>query len=154
MGYVNSWVLQICICAVAVVICENLLPDGHIRKTVYFVLGLVVLMCFVSPLKSFSTQDFSVQTEIPDTCDSVDWFNRVTEEKFRSNVTALIEECLGELDVAPRNIELYMDTDEDNCISITKVRITINEDDREKIDAIVSSLYRNLGLDADVTVRN
>lgn len=153
MEYINSWVVQICICSVAIVICENLLPEGHVRKTVYFVLGLVVLMCFAAPLKNFDTQDFYIETEIPDTYDNVDWFNRTTEKTFRANINSLIEDCLSELDVTAKNIEIYMDTDEDNCISITKVRITISEDDREKIDTIVTALYQKLGFDADVIVR-
>lgn len=154
MDSIGSWVLQMCICTIAVAVAENLLPEGSVRKSVYFILGLIVLMCFVSPLKSFSLEallDVKADMQLPD--ENTAWFDRMTEDTFKANMTVLVEDCLSSINITAKDIEIFTDIDDDNCISISKVRITIPQSESESIDLISQTVYRDLGLDADVNVR-
>lgn len=152
MDSISSWVMQMCICSVAVVIAENLLPQGNVRKNVYFILGLVVLLCFASPLKSIASEKISLHQENMPIQENTAWFNRMTEDTFKTNIKYLIEDCLSKIDVAFEEIEITTDIDEENCISISSIRITVTDTYRDSIDLISNEVYKNLGLDADVTV--
>ena len=57
------------------------------------------------------------------------------------------------MNVKAKKIDLHTDINEDNCIFIDKVRITVTPEYAERADEISDSLYKNLGLDADVNVR-
>lgn len=151
MEHINSYVVQICICAVAVSVAEGLLPAGHVKKSVCFLLGLVVLLCFVSPLRSIGSEDFTFSIDEIDT-DNTDWFSRMTVETFTENVTALIERCMEETGVQAKDIEIYTN-EEDGEVTVAGAKITIDEGDRELIGDITDNIYDTLGIDADVTVR-
>lgn len=153
MESMNAWIVQICVCTIAVVITENLLPEGSVRKSVYFILGLIVLMCFTVPLKSFDKESFNIKTDVQSIDENTAWFNRMTEETFKSNIVGLVEDCLKDINITAKNIEIFTDIDDSNCISISKVRITVPQSESENIDLISQNIYRNLGLDVDVNVR-
>lgn len=152
MENIASWVMQMCICSVAVVIAENLLPQGNVRKSVYFILGLVVLLCFASPLKNIASESFSLQQENMSIQENTAWFNRMTDDTFKKNIKKLIEDCLLKIDVTFEEIEITTDIDEDNCISISSIRITVPDTYKDSIDLISNEVYKNLGLDADVII--
>lgn len=153
MENLNLWVCELCACAVTVVLAENLLPEGNVRKTVCFVLGLIVITSFMSPIKNFSLSELDLQTEEEIISENTDWLNRTTDEMFKSNVSLLVSDCLEEMGVEAKNIELSTDINEDNCIYIDKVRITVTEEYSGRIDEIVNTVYQKLGLDTDVIVR-
>lgn len=151
--YINAWVIQMCICSIVIVIAENILPDGHVKKSVCFVLGLIALSCFLTPVKELAENGLDLQIDTPEISENTDWLNRETESTFRANVTFLIEDCLSDIGVTAKDIELFTDIDGDNRISITKADITLSEADRDKISDVSDALYSNLGIDADVVVR-
>lgn len=153
MEGLNLWVLQLCVCAVAVVIAENLMPEGNVKKTVYFVMGLIVLTCFISPINNFSFDEINLKSESELANENADWFNRTTDEMFKSNVASLVNDCLSEMGISPKSIELSTDINEDNCIYINKVRVTVTDEYATRIDEIVDTVYQKLGLDTDVVVR-
>ena len=114
MNGLNLWIVELCVCAVAIAVAENLLPEGNVKKSVYFVLGLVVVTCFISPIENIE---------------------------------------LAAIDVKAKNIYVHTDINEDNCIFIDKVRITLSPEYTDRIDETADEIYRTLGLDADVIIR-
>ncbi|MBQ3969115.1 MAG: hypothetical protein II685_01365 [Clostridia bacterium] len=153
MEGLNIWVAELCVCSAAVAAAEKLLPEGGVKKSMYFILGLLVLTCFASPLESFEVPDFETAPENYVFEENTDWLNRTTEEVFKSNVSSLVEQRLTKMNVKSKNIEIYTDIDDDNRIFIDKVRITVDSADSDKLDAITDDIYKSLGLDADVVVR-
>lgn len=153
MEGLNTWIIELCVCAVSIAIAENILPDGNVKKAVYFVLGLVVVTCFVSPIENFESLKLDLKSESEIVSENTDWLNRMTEDMFSDNVRQLVEDCLSKMNVKPKNIEVHTDINEDNCIFISKVRITASSEYSERIDEIVDELYRTLGIDADVIIR-
>ncbi|MBQ3693069.1 MAG: stage III sporulation protein AF [Clostridia bacterium] len=153
MESLNLWIIELCVCAVAIAVAENLLPEGNVKKSVYFVLGLVVVTCFVSPIEKIELAQIEIKSETDLTEENTDWLNRTTDEIFENNVRALIEKCLADIDVEPKKIYIHTDINEDNCIFIDKVRITLAPEYSGRIDETADEIYRTLGLDADVNVR-
>lgn len=153
MNGLNLWIMELCVCAGAIAVAENLLPEGNVKKTVYFVLGLVVVTCFISPIENIELAKIEIKSETDLTKENTDWLNRTTDELFEKNVKALIEKCLADINVKAKNIYIHTDINEDNCIFIDKVRITLTPEYSDRIDETVDELYKTMGLDADVTIR-
>lgn len=153
MNEMSLWIAQLCVCAAAAAIAENLLPEGNVKKSVYFLLGLIIVTCFVSPLDKIKLSEIDLPTEPGSVSENTDWLNRTTDDVFKKNVGKLIEECLSKMNVKAKKIDIHTDINEDNCIFIDKVRITVTPDYADRVDEIADSLYNNLGLDADVNVR-
>ncbi len=153
MNGLNTWIIELCVCAVSIAIAENLLPEGNVKKAAYFVMGLVVVTCFMSPIESFESMNLDLKSENEIVSENADWLNRTTEEMFSESVSRLVADCLSKINVKPKNIEVHADINEDNCIFIDKVRITVSSECSERLDEIVDEIYRTLGIDADVIVR-
>ena len=153
MEDLNFWIIELCVCAAAVAIAENLMPEGNVKKAVYFVLGLIVVMCFVSPIENFEPPDFEIKSESELTSEQTDWLNRTTEDIFKNNIRSLIEKCISSMNIKTKKIDIHTDINEDGSIFIDKVRITISPEYADRIDEVTSEIYRSLGLDADVNVR-
>lgn len=153
MENLSLWVAELCVCSVAVAVAEGILPEGNIKKTVYFILGLIVLTCFASPIRNFEMSDLNIKSQEELSEGNTDWLNRTTQDVFEDNVTFLIEDCLEDMNVKSEKIELYTDINEDNCIFIDKVRITVSDEYSNRIDDISNGICQTLGLDTDVIVR-
>ena len=153
MENLNAFVLSLCACVFAVTIAENLLPEGNVKGTVYFVTSLIVLSCFIEPIRELKEKSFDIS--VPDSTyeENTDWLNRRTVEIFESNVRAVIENVLDEINVKAKTIYIYTDITDDDCIFIDKVRITVDERYKSRIDEICDIVKKELGLDADVNVR-
>lgn len=153
MEGLNFWIIELCVCAIAVAISENLLPEGNVKKSVYFVMGLVVVICFVSPMEDIKPLDIDIKSETELTSENTDWLNRTTEEMFNNNVKILVEKSLKDMKVKAKNIYIHTDINEDNSIFIDKVRITVTPEYADRADEIADEIYRTLGLNTDVNVR-
>lgn len=149
MEYMGIWVAGLCVCAAAVGFAEKLLPEGSVRSAVYFVMGLVVMSCFLTPVGNIPKAEFSVSEQNVNT----DWLSRTTQEMFASRVRDIVQKYLNNKKIKAKNIDVYTDIDEDGNIYIDKVRITVTKEYADKADEICSNLYLELGLDADVNVR-
>ena len=153
MNDMSLWIAELCICAAAAAIAENLLPEGNVKKSVYFILGLIIVTCFISPLDKIKLSEIDIPIEDGSVSQNTDWLNRTTEDIFKKNVCSLIEECLSKINVKAKKIDIHTDINKENCIFIDKVRITVSPDYADRVDEIADKLYNNLGLDADVNVR-
>ncbi len=153
MEGLDLWVIQLCVCAAAVAAAENLLPEGNVKKSVYFILGLIVVTCFISPLENAETISFDFGSDDLGVSENTDWLNRMTEEKFSENIKILVEDFLDDSEIKAENIEIHTDINDENSISIDRVRITLSRDYSDRIDEIQEDIKRNLGLDADIIIK-
>lgn len=149
MENIQLWTAGLCICAAAIGIAEKLLPEGNVRSTVYFVMGLIVISCFLSPIENLSKIDYS----LPEQNIQTDWLNRTTEEMFSNRVKEIIEIYLENKGIDHHNIEVYTDIDSEVGIYIDKVRIILGEEYTDRIDEICKDIFRDTGIDVDVIIR-
>ena len=150
-----EWVIQICVCSAAVAIAENIMPEGGIKKAVYFVLGLLVVGCFLSPIKNFEWNIAALDDiDAKQTADSNnDWFNRITENEFKKRISDMVKEELSRINVSAKKIDVHTDIDSEGRIFIDKVRVTVSQAYAQSVDTISDRLYEKLGVDADIIVR-
>ena len=111
------------------------------------------MTCFISPIENIEFSKIEIKNETDLTNVNTDWLNRTTDKIFENNVELLIEKCLADINVKAKNIYIHTDINEDNCIFIDKVRITLVPEYSDRIDETADEIYRNLGLDADVNIR-
>ena len=149
MENIQLWTAGLCICAAAIGIAEKLLPEGNVRSTVYFVMGLIVISCFLSPIENLSKIDYS----LPEQNIQTDWLNRTTEEMFSNRVKEIIEIYLENKGIDHHNIEVYTDIDSEVGIYIDNVRIILDEEYTDRIYEICKDIFRDTGIDVDVIIR-
>ncbi len=149
MEKVELWTAGLCICAAAIGIAEKLLPEGNVRSAVYFVMGLIVISCFLSPIGSIPEPELAVPEQEVQT----DWLNRTTNEMFGQRINMIVSTYLENKEIVPQKIETYTDIDSDGGIYIDMVRITLGSEYKERIDEICACLLRDLGIDADVVIK-
>ncbi len=153
MEELNTFVLSLCACVFAVSIAENLLPEGNVKRALYFVTSLIVLSCFSEPLKEIRENSFDFSVSESTYEENTNWLNRKTTEIFESNVRSIIENVLESIEVEPKAIYIYTDITDDDCIFIDKVRVTVDERYKNRTDEICRTIKEELQLDADVNVR-
>lgn len=149
MENIELWTAGLCICAAALGIAEKLLPEGNVRVAVYFVMGLIVISCFLSPIENISTIEYS----LPEENIRTDWLTRTTQETFGEKVQLIINSYLEKKQITPRRIEVYTDIDSEGSIYLDKVRITLSEEYKNRIDEIYGSILKDTGIDADIVIR-
>ncbi len=149
MENIELWTAGLCICAAALGIAEKLLPEGNVRVAVYFVMGLIVISCFLSPIENISTIEYS----LPEENIRTDWLSRTTQETFGEKVQLIINSYLEKKQITPRRIEVYTDIDSEGSIYLDKVRITLSEEYKNRIDEIYGSILKDTGIDADIVIR-
>ena len=149
MENIELWTAGLCICAAALGIAEKLLPAGNVRVAVYFVMGLIVISCFLSPIENISTIEYS----LPEENIRTDWLSRTTQETFGEKVQLIINSYLEKKQITPRRIEVYTDIDSEGSIYLDKVRITLSEEYKNRIDEIYGSILKDTGIDADIVIR-
>ena len=149
MENAEVWTLGLCICAAAIGIAEKLLPEGNVRSAVYFVMGLMVISCFLSPIGEIPEAEFV----LPEQEVRTDWLNRTTQEMFGQKVSLIVGSYLESKDIVTKKIEVYTDIDSQGSIYIDKVRITLDSGYKDRIDEICGSIKRDLGIDPDVVIR-
>ena len=153
MEELNTFVLSLCACVFAVSIAENLLPEGNVKRALYFVTSLIVLSCFSEHLKEIRENSFDFSVSESTYEENTNWLNRKTTEIFESNVRSIIENVLESIEIEPKAIYIYTDITDDDCIFIDKVRVTVDERYKNRTDEICRTIKEELQLDADVNVR-
>lgn len=153
MESISIWIAELCVCAAAVSLAEQLLPEGNVKKAVYFVMGLMIVTSFVSPITHMEKLEFSKPDNSLTLNENTDWFNRITEDLFQKEVEKIIKENLSEKKIDFKKIEIYTDINEDNCIFIEQVRITVGEEFSDRVDEIEDDISKAFNTQADVTVK-
>ncbi|MBQ5565742.1 MAG: stage III sporulation protein AF [Clostridia bacterium] len=91
MESISIWIAELCVCAAAVSLAEQLLPEGNVKKAVYFVMGLMIVTSFVSPITHMEKLEFSKPDNSLTLNENTDWFNRITEDLFQKEVEKIIK---------------------------------------------------------------
>ena len=75
-----------------------------------------------------------------------------TELKAKENLIKLVEKKLGLEGIKAEKINIIMDTKEDNCISIIKCKIFLNEEDLDLTDKVKNLIENKLKIETEVAL--
>ena len=131
MSGVQSWAISVCFTVIAASILQYISPNGAMERVMKLVLGAFVLYGIMMPSISL----------VPHISHGVDAYLDVE----------LVTVELAKKGVNCENVELIMDTNEDNSISISKVLVTVSGATMSQ-DVLEQQLNGVLGLQTEVTI--
>ncbi len=171
INYTGQWAGLICLSSAVCVIIDLILPSGNMEKPLRIVLALFLLTSMLFPL-SEGIPDFKIKIppceKIPNQTEK---FIKSMDKQFKSlakqNLKNIIKEILKDLDILDikdEKIQLSMDTNEDGCISISKCKVYIPKNCKNKsnksqftdseILKIKKELEKRLNIETEVIIMN
>ena len=150
MDGVREWVMTLCACAVTVSIADVLMTDGAVKKTARLVLSLITAICLTQPLTHI--KDIQLDSDIAeDIKPYTQPYAKAAAEELERSVKELVGRELEAVGITVRDITLEARISDDD-VSIGKVRVTLDKDDKERIEEAEDILCGRLGFDADVRI--
>ena len=135
--------LVIITCMICVIL-DLLLPSGKIKKTIHTVITLFTLCSLISPL---ATKSKNSNLKFKKFLENVD--SQVTK-LVQGNLKKIIETKLKDLGAPPEKIEIFMDTNKDNCIIMIKSKIYLNEKYKPLKQKIQNEIGTNLNIPIEI----
>ena len=157
MSGVQSWAISVCFTVIAASILQYISPNGAMERVMKLVLGAFVLYGIMMPIISLVPQisngfDAYIDVEQPNpSVDLTDTVNSQIHTAASSGIQNIVTVELAKKGVNCENVELIMDTNEDNSISISKVLVTVSRATMSQ-DVLEQQLNGVLGLQTEVTI--
>lgn len=159
MSFIKQWSTLICVSSLICVIAELMLPPGKMEKIMHMVLGGFIICVIISPFsKKISKSKINLKTEYDysdknKTSKLSSNIEQQVKELLNNNIKGIIFNSLKNINVTPEKIEIFMDTNADNCISIIKCKIFINEDNPNIRKQIINTIKNDLGIETEVIIK-
>lgn len=157
MSTVQQWAWSLCLIILICTVIQYIIPSGAMERSIKLVLGAFVVLGMIVPITNLvqsSDWNFTWDAERFSEANSeyVDQVNHEILEQSKENITVLLVTELEKMGVDYQNIEISMDTNEDNCIVIDKAVITIGVKDAVRIFQIQDTIQTSLGIQTEVVV--
>ncbi len=133
MNAVQKWAAVVCLAALAGAVVEFLIPPGKLEQTVRFVLGAFLLCALLNPLLTAANGirlDLQQNTELSDQ-QSTDFSQQVEEQMeqaMKRQLEELVRQTLEEGSLSANEIEIFMDTDDQGRILITRLTVHVSQE--------------------------
>jgi len=135
MGGFQTWAVGVCFTVIAASVLQYLSPNGAMERVMKLVLGAFVLYGILMPLivllpqisNEFDTYMDTAQTN--QTIDFSDTVNRQIYTAANNSIQNVVTVELSKKSIDCKNVEIIMDTNEDDSISISKVLVTVSRAD-------------------------
>lgn len=153
---IQKWTLCLCACSVLVSAAEILLPEGAVKKSVYFVLSLIAASCLLRPLENIRDfRDVLFEGASADSSEMIvtDWFGEAANSEYERRIMSLVADELKRHGVEAKKITVETSISDGGSVLINKVRIIVDAHYTERLDEIETAVMNDLGLDADIVVR-
>ncbi|MGI5895726.1 MAG: stage III sporulation protein AF [Oscillospiraceae bacterium] len=157
MNIIREIGISICVTAVATAVFHGLMPNSTLEKTARFVLSLFFLCCLILPFTHYDFSDIEALTayqtgDSPVNSESLQQtVNRKLNEMSEQAVRQTVKSILEQNGIVPQEIAVETNIEDNNCISISKVIVTVKPEDETAAQALVPSL--TTGEETTVEVR-
>lgn len=133
MNAVQKWATVVCLATLAGAVVELLIPPGKLEQTVRFVLGAFLLCALLNPLLTTANGirlDLQQDTRLSENQDTN--FSQQVEEQMeqemKRQLEGLIRQTLEEESLSANEIEIFMDTDDQDRILITRLTVHLSQE--------------------------
>lgn len=157
MGGFQSWAISVCFTVIAAAILQYISPNGAMERVMKLVLSAFVLYGIMMPIISLVPQissgfnGFIDMEQSKQTVDLTDTVNSQIHTAASSGIKNIVTVELAKKGVNCKNVELIMDTNRDNSISISKVLVTVSGATMSS-GVLEQQLDGVLGLKTEVTI--
>lgn len=151
MNIIREIGISICVTAVATAIFQGLMPHSTLEKTARFVLSLFFICCLILPFTHYDFSDIDSlmayqSDDAPVDSESLqETVNRnlieMSEQAVRQTLVSIFEQN----EIVPQEITVETNIEENNCISISKIIITVKPEDQAAARSLVPSLTTGEG---------
>ena len=158
MDSVRQWSALISTSSVICILIEFLIPPGKIGKSMNMVLGVFMLVAFITPFTSKNgmfDMDFKKISRTEKLCDQknvVENLNSQIADVAKQNIKAVITRNLRDINVNPKKIQIFMDTNETGCIVMIRCQIHLDESQSDLKEKIKSEIESKLKIKTEVKV--
>ena len=154
MSEIKGWAVVICVSAIACSLLDMIVPSGKMEKIVRFVFGVFMICAVINPFET-ATKGFDIDLKIPNSEIKKDYkFSESMEDiEMRAaecKIKNILEETLGEINIEPQKINISMDINEGNSISINKVEVVLGKENIDRQEEVKSIIKNKLGLNCKV----
>lgn len=154
MNSVQSWISVICISAIACTMLEFMTPDGRMEKIVRLVFGAFMVIAIISPLiDTVSNIDISINNKKSILKSENNFSDKIYEQSLDvagKNIRKVVMDELKIMDIKSKKIDVIMDKQDKDCISISKVKIYIDNMKPVEKEEVRKRLKDKLDIDIEV----
>ena len=156
MTELQQWAMLVCGAVLISALLQYLIPEGSMEKMGKLIVSVFILCSLLIPIgKVVPTlaADFQIsfsqsQQGAPEYLDTVD---QQIYEEVNNGIRTLVIGKLAEREIRCKNVTVIMDTNEDDSISITKVKVVLPFEETGRCEEAADYLEQILGLPTEVT---
>ena len=154
MNAVKEWSMVICMAALIATMLQNLVPSGSMQRMIKFVIGAFIICVLIAPLKKI-TPIIKLDVDENTNGTSNSQLKKTVDNQYslavKESITNLVMTELNSINIKCKNVNVIMDRNEDECISINKVVVNLAKGYDSECKRAENHLEKVLGLKTEVT---
>ena len=157
MEHILNWSSVLCVLSFVCVISEFFILPGNLEKFMRSIL-YIFFTCVLITFFSFKNMNFNF-------CNLKKNFDenkksKINTEKlnmdicmvFKDKIENIVSSNLKSIEIKPKKIDVIMNLNDNNCISINKCKVYIDESDINKKEKILDEVQKILNLKPEIEV--
>ena len=150
LEYISAYAGSLCVGSVICAVLELIVSGTKLQKTVRLVIGAFLLCIVIGPFLSCDIGNIGDAIEIPEQSDFSGAILQSEKAILKKELSGLIVSTLKSEGITPREVNVTMDIDEDNSISLIRAKIILSRDDTFKCNTVRSVMREKLGIESEV----
>jgi len=156
MEVLKRWSLIICTSCIICTLIDLLIPRGKMQKIMQMIINIFIIGLAVSSFKQ-SLKDFKLNIKstsifaslAPDT-NFLKKLDLQMSELAAESIRPIISEKLKSIDVIPKKIEIFMDTNSDNCIVMIRCKIYLENQYNSSKPQVYEEIAKKLNIPTEI----
>lgn len=156
MEQVFNWSAALCVLSFVCIISEFFILPGNLEKFmrsilyIFFVCTLITFFSFNTPKFKFSSLSKTFDTNIEKS--NGEELNLSVCKVFKDKIENIVLVNLKSIEINPKKIDVIMNLNDNNCISINKCKVYIDKGDINKKEKILDEVQKILNLKPEIEV--
>lgn len=147
MEIFRQWAFSLIISGIAGTVVSLLSPRGNMEKALRTVIGIFIVSVLCSPFATLkSDADFSGISFGKTENVQADLLGKQMEETCRKTIGIAAKDVASELGITEYSINADLYIDDNFCIIIQEIRVTVTEQNKENADEFSQELQARLGV--------
>lgn len=152
MDNVKKWSTIISVVYIVCVLIQFIIPAGKISKTMNMILGIFMISSVIVTIRQESKKNIlNIKSIIEKSkCNMSNELNEAIKlqasELTAENIKGLIKSKLNNVGIFSKKIEIFMDTNEDNCILMIKCKIFLEKKYAQYKVQLYDEILRDLNI--------
>ncbi len=156
MTALKEWCSLLCISIIISAVLEIISPGKKMEKILKLVINGFILCMLILPLKNIAkdihldfknSKNFNINEKSSNFQDMIKAQGKELAEK---KIKETVSDISNKENIVTKKVDIFMDTDKDNCICISKIIIYVNEESLKKRGDLEKILSKKLETSVEV----